>query len=75
MEPDKIVAEINRLSLPQRLLMAQDIWDSIALESGKLTMPDWQKLELGKRYSQYKQGILGLHDWRDVHHDLRESNK
>ncbi|MCF8130048.1 MAG: addiction module protein [Deltaproteobacteria bacterium] len=64
MEPNKIASEINRLSLPQRLILAQDIWDSIALESGKLSMPDWQKNELEKRHGQYKQGKMELHDWR-----------
>ena len=75
MEPDKITAEINRLSLPQKLILAQDIWDSIALESGKLPMPEWQKNELEKRYGQYKQGKMELHDWREIHDELRERHK
>ena len=75
MEPGKITEEIKRLSLPQRLIIAQDIWDSIALESGKLPMPLWQKNELEKRYDQYKQGKLGLHNWREVHAELRERHK
>jgi len=73
MEPDRITDEIKRLSLPQRLILAQDIWDSIALESGKLTMSEWQKSELEKRYGQYKQGKLGLHDvkqFRYTHESL-----
>jgi len=41
MEPDKITAEINRLSLTQKLILTQDIWDSIARDSGKLSMPEW----------------------------------
>lgn len=75
MEPEKIAAEINRLSLPQKLLLAQDIWDSIALESGSLAMPEWQRKELAKRYSQYKQGEMGLHGWRATHEKLREKYK
>lgn len=75
MEPDKINAEINRLSLAQKLILAQDIWDSIALEGKNLPMPDWQKNELAKRYGQYKRGQLELHDWRKIHDDLRERYK
>jgi putative addiction module component (TIGR02574 family) len=75
MEPDRITDEIKRLSLPQRLILSQDIWDSIALESGKLPMSEWQKSELEKRYDQYKQGKLELHDWRTVHAELREKYK
>ena len=73
MEPNKIAFEIKKLSLPQKLILAQDIWDSIALERGALPMPEWQKTELEKRYSQYKQGKLKLHEWRKVHEELRET--
>jgi putative addiction module component (TIGR02574 family) len=75
MEPDRITDEIKRLSLPQRLILAQDIWDSIVLESGKLTMSEWQISELEKRYGEFKQDKLGLHDWRVVHAELRERYK
>ena len=71
MEPEKIATEIRKLSLPQKLILAQDIWDSIALERGNLPMPEWQKSELERRYSQYKQGKLKLHEWREVHEELR----
>jgi putative addiction module component (TIGR02574 family) len=71
MEPEKIASEIRKLSLPQKLILAQDIWDSIALERGNLPMPEWQKSELERRYSQYKQGKLKLHEWREVHEELR----
>jgi len=70
MEPEKIVIEIKNLSLPQKLILAQDIWDSIALERGNLPMPEWQKNELESRYIQYKQGKMELHNWREVHEDL-----
>jgi len=73
MEPDKIATEIRKLSLPQKLILAQDIWDSIALERGNLPMPEWQKSELQKRYMQYQQGELELHDWQDVHEELRRT--
>ena len=75
MEPNKISAEINKLSLAQKLILAQDIWDSIARESGKLPMPQWQRKELEKRYAQYKQGKIELHDWQEVHDGLRSKYK
>ena len=72
MNPDKIASEIVKLSVAQKLISAQDIWDAIALESGKLPMSEWQKTELEKRYGQYKQEKLEMHDWREVHEELRE---
>ena len=75
MEPDKLAAEISMLSVPQKLLMAQDIWDSIAKDSGNLCMPEWQKNELDKRYKQYQDGSSTLYDWQSVHNKLREKYK
>ncbi|HFQ90451.1 MAG TPA: addiction module protein [Desulfobulbus sp.] len=75
MELDKITAEINRLSTEQKLIIAQDIWDSIAREGGGLSMPEWQKKELDKRYARYKEGRMELHDWREVHDALRARHK
>ncbi|NCP07326.1 MAG: addiction module protein [Deltaproteobacteria bacterium CG_4_8_14_3_um_filter_51_11] len=74
MELDKITSEINKLSLPQKLILAQDIWDSIALEEGNLSMPEWQKRELGRRYSEFQKGNLALHDWQEVHEGLRKTS-
>lgn len=75
MEPEKITDEINRLSLAQKLILTQDIWDSIARENDKLPLPEWQQRELDNRYDQYRQGEMELHDWRDVHHGLRAKHK
>ncbi|PIP41523.1 MAG: addiction module protein [Desulfobacterales bacterium CG23_combo_of_CG06-09_8_20_14_all_51_8] len=72
MQPEQIISEIKKMSVSQKLLMAQDIWDSIAMESGNLPMPAWQKDKLAKRYSEYKNGKVSLHDWREVHARLRE---
>jgi len=55
------------------LILAQDIGDSIALARGNLPMPEWQKSELQKRYLQYQQGKLELHDWQDMHEELRRT--
>ena len=71
MEPSKIAIEIRKLRLPQKLILAQDIWDSIAIERGKLPMPEWQKSELERRCSLYKQDKFDLQGWREVHEELR----
>ena len=75
MEPEKIASEIKKLSISQRLILAQDIWDTIALESGKLPMPEWQKKALEKRYAEYQQGGLEIHDREQLHEDLKNRYK
>ena len=75
MRPEKIKKEISELGLSEKLLLVEDIWDSIASDNSEIPMPVWQKKELDKRYKEYKEGKLGLHDWEEVHKDLREKYK
>ncbi len=71
MDPKQLNDEINRLTVTQKLILTQDIWDSIARESAQVPLPEWQKNELEKRYSQYQQGGMELHDWQETHNKLR----
>ena len=75
MKPKEIKAEIDRLDLSEKLLLVEDIWDSIAANNSELPMTEWQKNELDRRYAEYKQGTLELHDWKAVHEELREKYK
>jgi len=75
MRPDQIKDEINELELSEKLILVEDIWDSIAASNAEIPMPEWQKKELDKRHKEYKDGELELHDWDTVHKDLREKHK
>jgi putative addiction module component (TIGR02574 family) len=55
--------------------IVEDNWDSIAAANTELPMPEWQKRELDKRYKEYEEGKLGLHDWKSVHEDLIQEYK
>ncbi len=75
MRPNEIIKEINKLELSEKLILVEDIWDLIASYHSVLPLPEWQKNELNKRYAEYKNGKLGLHDWKDVHSMVREKNQ
>ncbi len=75
MRPEEIKEEINKLDLSEKLLLVEDIWDSIAQSNSVLPMPEWQKAELDRRYREYKEGKLELHDWSSVHENLRNKYK
>ena len=75
MRPNEIIKEINKLELSEKLILVEDIWDSIAMSNSMLPLPEWQKEELDKRYEEYKNGKLGLHDWKEVHLMVREKNQ
>ncbi len=75
MRPDQIKDEISGLELSEKLLLVEDIWDSIAVSNSEIPMPDWQKQELDRRYKEYREGRLELHDWKSVHEELRDKYK
>ena len=75
MRPDQIKDAISKLELSEQLLLVEDIWDSIATRNSEIPMPEWQKQELDRRYKEYKDGRMGLHDWKSVHEDLRSKYK
>lgn len=74
MELEKIKDEIHRLSISQQLLLAQEIWDSIAQYNGNVPMAEWQKDKLDKRYAQFKKGKFSVHAWKEVHDSLRKKS-
>ena len=43
MKPNEIKAEIDRLDLTEKLLLVENIWDSIAASNSELSMAEWQK--------------------------------
>ncbi|MCP4681605.1 MAG: addiction module protein [Desulfobacterales bacterium] len=68
---EEIKDEIGKLELSEKLLLVEDIWDSIATSNFELPMPEWQKKVLDRRYQEYKEGKLDLYDWKAVHEELR----
>jgi putative addiction module component (TIGR02574 family) len=75
MRSEEIKQEINRLKLSEKLILIEDVWDSIALINKELPMHEWQKQELDQRYKSYKTGEQNLHDWESVHESLRNKYK
>ncbi|MCF6234971.1 MAG: addiction module protein [Gammaproteobacteria bacterium] len=72
---EQIKDEISRLVLSKKLLLVENIWDSIATSNSEIPMSKWQKQELVRRYKEYKEGKLALRDWNRVHKELRDKYK
>jgi putative addiction module component (TIGR02574 family) len=71
MEPNEIIAEIEKLELSEKILLVEDIWDSIAKANSNLPMPEWQKKELDKRKIEFQDKKLELKDCKTVHQEIR----
>jgi putative addiction module component (TIGR02574 family) len=74
-QSNDIIKEIENLCLSEKLILVEDIWDSIARYNAEPPLQEWQKSELNKRYSDYKNGELKLHNWEDIHENLRNKYK
>lgn len=72
MKPEQIILEVERLDLSEKIMLVEDIWDSIAESNSELSMPAWQKEELDKRYEAYQKGDLNLHSWNDINKSIRK---
>ena len=57
---------IDRLSLAERILLVEEIWDSIAAESEVLEVPQPHKDELDRRLAAHDANPHSGSSWEDV---------
>jgi putative addiction module component (TIGR02574 family) len=54
------------LSLPERIQLVEDLWDSIAAEADGLPLPEWQKQELARREAEYSRNPSLASTWDEA---------
>tara|TARA_B100000315_G_C14237880_1_gene433992 strand:- start:83 stop:301 length:219 start_codon:yes stop_codon:yes gene_type:complete len=57
---------IDRLSLAERILLVEEIWDGIAAEAEALEVPQSHKDELGRRLAAHDANPHLGSSWEDV---------
>jgi len=65
--------EILELSVAERILMIEKIWDSI--DHNKLAVPDTHKQELDRRLDRYNRGETTFVSWDDIKKELNSYKK
>ncbi len=61
------IPEIARLTAPEKILLLEDLWDSIASEESSVPVPQSHREELDRRLAQYEKDpgmLLTLDDLR-----------
>lgn len=58
--------EIETLPLPERILLVEDLWDSIAKSNAELPVHDWQKKELARRKLGFRKNPDSVLTWHQV---------
>jgi len=57
---------IDRLSIEERLQVAEAIWDSVVHDVETAPLPDWQKAELERRLADSVANPDAVRPWADV---------
>ena len=63
------LSDILRLPVEERIKLVEDIWDSIALESGAVKLMPAQRKELERRIEDYKNNPSGNVPWETIKAD------
>ena len=61
------IPEIARLTIPEKILLLEDLWDSIAMEESGIPVPQSHREELDRRLAEYEKNpgrLLTLDDLR-----------
>jgi putative addiction module component (TIGR02574 family) len=64
--------ELLRLSVPERIQLAEDLWDSIAAEPESLPLTKTQRAEIERRMAAHDRDPEAAIPWEEVRAQLRE---
>ena len=65
-------AEIRSLSVPERIQLAEDIWDTIAEVPEAISLSDDEKAELDRRLDAYHKNPTAGSPWEAVRRKIRD---
>jgi putative addiction module component (TIGR02574 family) len=58
--------DLNTLSVSERIQLVEDLWDSIAAETGEVPLTDAQIAELGRRFADMERDPKAGDSWEVV---------
>nr|MDO8109225.1 addiction module protein [Candidatus Sigynarchaeota archaeon] len=54
------IPEISKLSIAEKILLVEDLWDSIASDESNVPVPDSHKAELNRRWQKARVSLGSL---------------
>jgi putative addiction module component (TIGR02574 family) len=63
---------IDQLSVAQRILLVEEIWDSIAEQETDIPLTDAQRQDLERRIAHYEANTKAGSSWQEVKARLRQ---
>jgi putative addiction module component (TIGR02574 family) len=71
MSPTLKALKIDQLSVAERILLVEEIWDSIAAEEEELPLSEAQRQDLERRLADYRANPKAGSTWEEVKARLR----
>lgn len=68
-----LTEEAKKLSISERILLVEEIWDSIALENESFELTDAQKLELDRRLQSMTDSPDNGRTWEEIKAEFMSS--
>jgi len=66
----KAIQELRSLLVAERIQLVEDLWDSIAEDSGSLQLTDAQRAELDRRLDDFEAAPGAGDSWEEVKRKL-----
>ena len=71
MEHISVLSELKKFSVAEKILIVEELWESIAADQEKVKLTDEQRDELDKRVADYHLSPDEGHSWRDVKNRIK----
>ncbi len=66
----KVLDDLEKLSVAERVQLVEDLWDSIARSNAEIPFPQWQRDELDRRKEKYAQNPDSVRTWDEIKNDI-----
>jgi putative addiction module component (TIGR02574 family) len=63
--------DFTKLSIPERIILVQDIWDSIAAEQQPLDLTDGERQELEQRLQEHLDNPDDVVPWEEIKAEIQ----
>ena len=69
----ELTEQAKKLSIPERILLVEEIWDTIAEENQAFELSDAQKRELDRRLDATPSNVPQDRTWEDIKAEFMKS--
>jgi putative addiction module component (TIGR02574 family) len=68
-----LTEEVKKLSIPERIALVEEIWDSIAEDNGCFELTEAQKQELDRRIESFRANPSQGRTWEEIKNEVLNS--